>query len=49
MTEEDKNALDVYTLNGSQLQCLQRIKVNPLSNMDGHWDTNDYYAIPTLF
>ena len=47
--EEDMNALDVYTLNGSQLQCLQRIRVNSSSALDWRWYTNDFYAISTLF
>ena len=47
--EENMNALDVYTLNGSQLQCLQRIRVNSSSALDWRWITNDFYAISTLF
>ena len=47
--EENMNALDVYTLNGSQLQCLQRIRVNSSSTLDDSWNTNDFYVISTLF
>ena len=47
--EDMENTLDVYTLNGLQFQCMQRITVNSLSTLDGRWETKDFHVIPTLF
>ena len=50
-SEEDIDTLDIYAWNrnGSQLECVQKIKPNPLSNLDGYWETKDFDAISTLF
>ena len=50
-SEEDIDTLDIYAWNGNglQLECAQKIKRKPLSNLDGCWETKDFYAISTLF